>query len=64
MREALVDGRLVLAGVDSSEEAVCPSCGGTVKKRRRRKMSGQVTYFYRHARWVGGGCPQRYRPVT
>ena len=36
MREALVDGRLVLAGVDSPEEAVCPSCGGTVKKRKRR----------------------------
>ena len=36
MREALVNERLVLAGVDSPEEAFCPSCGGTVKKRKRR----------------------------
>ena len=28
--------RLVLAGVDSPEEAACLSCGGTVKKRKRR----------------------------
>ena len=63
MREALVDGRLVLAGVDSPEEAVCPSCGGAVKKRKRRKMSGQVTYFYRHETGVGDECPRRYRPV-
>lgn len=63
MRDALVNGRLVLAGEDSPEEAAWPSCSGTVKKRRRRKMSGQVTYFYRHERGVGDGCRRRYRPV-
>ena len=63
MREALVDGRLALAGEGSAEKAACPSCGGMVKKRTRRKMSGQVTYFYRHERGVGKECPQRYRPV-
>ena len=63
MREAIANGRLALAGEDSPEEATCPSCGGTVKKRRRRKMNGQVIYFYRHARGVGDGCPRRYRPV-
>ena len=63
MRDASVDGLLVPAGENSPEEAVCPSCGGAVKKRKRRGMGGQVTYFYRHVRGVGDGCPQRYRPV-
>ena len=63
MREAMADGRLVLAGMDSPDAATCPSCGGAVKKRKRRKMGGQVTYFYRHETGVGNECPQRYRPV-
>lgn len=64
MRDALVDGQIVLAGEDSPEEAVCPSCDGAVKKRKRRRMGGQVTYFYRHVRGVGDGCLRRYRPVS
>ena len=63
MRDALANGQLVLAVADSPEEAACPSCGGTVTKRRRRKMNGQTTYFYRHMRGVGDGCRRRYRPV-
>jgi len=62
MREAMVKGQLVLAGPDSPEEAVCPSCGGAVKKRKRRRMDGQVTYFYRHKAGIGEKCPRRYRP--
>jgi len=64
MREALVNDKLVLAGPDSPAEAICPSCGGIVKKRKRRRMSGQVAYFYRHMRGVGDGCPQRYSPTS
>ena len=45
MRDASVDGLLVPAGENSPEEAVCQSCGGAVKKRKRRGMGGQVTYF-------------------
>jgi hypothetical protein len=64
MREAMVNGRLVLARPDSPEVATCPACGGVVKKRKRRRGDGQVTYFYRHVMGVGDGCPLRYRPVT
>ena len=64
MREAKVNGRLVSAGPDAPAEAVCPSCGEVVRKRRRRKSDGQVTYFYRHVIGVGDECPLRYRPVA
>ena len=60
MIEAKVDGQLVQAGPDSPGEALCPACGGTVSKRKRRRMDGSVTYFYWHARGVGEGCPLRY----
>ena len=50
MREAIAEGQLVPAGPDAPEEAVCPACGGAVRKRKRRTMDGQVTYFYRHER--------------
>jgi hypothetical protein len=62
MQEALVDGELASAGPDSPEEAICPSCGGPVKKRKRRRMDGQTAYFYRHDMRVGEECPLRYRP--
>ncbi len=32
MREALINGRLVVAGPGSPEKAICPSCGEEVKK--------------------------------
>jgi hypothetical protein len=60
MRKALADGKLVAAAPDSPEVAVCPSCGGVVTKRERQKLDGQTTYFYRHKRGVGQGCPRRY----
>ena len=63
MREARANGRLVLAGPNSAVEAECPFCGGEVKKRKRRRMDGQVTYFYRHKRGVGEDCQLRYRPL-
>jgi len=62
VREAIVEGRLVPASPDAPEKAACPACGGAVKKRKRRTMGGQVTYFYRHERKVGGECPLRYHP--
>ncbi len=60
MLEAKVGGQLVQAGPDSPEKALCPACGGAVSKRKRCRMDGSVTYFYRHARGVGEGCPLRY----
>jgi hypothetical protein len=53
MRKAMVDGKLMVAGPDSPEVAVCPCCGGVVTKRKRRRLDGQTTYFYRHKRGVG-----------
>ena len=62
MCEAMVNGRLMVAGPGSPEKAMCPSCGGTVSKRKRRKMDGEVVYFYRHKRGVGEECPRRAHP--
>jgi len=64
MLEAKVGGQLMRAGPDSLEKALCPACGGTVSKRKRRKMDGSVTYFYRHDVGVGDGCPLRYTPIS
>lgn len=62
MREAVVEGQPVPADPDAPEKAVCPACGGAVRKRKRRTMDGQVTYFYRHERKAGKKCPLRYHP--
>ncbi len=62
MQKAKVDGHLVSVGLDSVEEAECPSCGGRVRKRKRQRMDGQVTYFYRHVRGEGKDCQLRYHP--
>ena len=62
MREAQMNGQTVQAGPDSPDVAACPSCGGVVEKRKRRMMSGQVTYFNRHKTGEGPDCPLRYQP--
>ena len=64
MREARVNGRLVMAGPNSPEMASCPSCGEEVKKRKRRGSDGKATWFWRHKVGVGDGCPLRYTPVS
>jgi hypothetical protein len=63
MKEAEVNGKLVVAGPKAPDAGVCPDCGGKVQKRRVRRMDGRVTYFYRHRRGQGKGCPRRYRPT-
>ncbi|MCP4540476.1 MAG: hypothetical protein GY832_25340 [Chloroflexi bacterium] len=50
MQDAMVNGQLIQADPDSPEKAQCPSCGGTVTKRKRRRMDGTVAHFYRHDR--------------
>ena len=60
MRKATVDGQLVQDGPDSPETALCPACGCVVHKRRRRRMDGSVSYFYRHDAGDGYACPLRY----
>jgi hypothetical protein len=63
MNEAEVNGKLVVAGPDAPDEAVCPDCRAEVQKRRVRRMDGGVTYFYRHNRGQGKHCPRRYQPT-
>jgi hypothetical protein len=63
MKQAEVEGKLVTAGPRAPEMGVCPDCGGEVQKRRRSRMDGSVTYFYRHKRGQGKDCPRRYRPT-
>ena len=63
MKQAEVDGKLVTAGPEAPDTGVCPDCGGEVQKRRRSRMDGSVTYFYRHKRGQGKDCPKRYRPT-
>jgi hypothetical protein len=60
MQAAMVEEKLVQASSESPDVAVCPSCKGEVVKRSRKRRAGQVSYFYRHKRGVGVGCPQRY----
>jgi hypothetical protein len=63
MKNAEVNGKLVSAGPDTPDVAICPDCGAEVRKRRRKCMGGRVTYFYRHRRGQGKECPRRYRPT-
>jgi hypothetical protein len=63
MKEAAANGKLVVAGPDAPDAAVCPDCGTEVRKRQVTRMDGSVTYFYRHKRGEGKGCPRRYRPT-
>ena len=59
---ALDKQRLITAGPDSPDRAQCPECGAPVTKRKRRRMDGSVSYFYRHVRGKGERCPLRYNP--
>jgi hypothetical protein len=63
VREARLNGRLVEAGPNSPEVALCPVCGEEVHKRCRKVDRRTSTYFYRHRAGVGDGCPLRYRPT-
>ena len=62
MRKAMVDGRMMAASPESPAAATCPTCGGQVEKRKRRKGDGEVTWFWRHQPREGDGCPKRYDP--
>ncbi len=55
--------KLITAGPDAPTTATCPDCGGAVTLRKRNRMDGTSTYFYRHTRGQGHDCPRRYRPT-
>ena len=52
MKQALVDGKFIIAAPDAPATAVCPHCAGIVKLRNR-----QDTCFWRHVELPRGGCP-------
>lgn len=62
MRVAMVDGQLVGAGPQVPKTAICPACGGEVRKRKRRGARGKITWFWRHQPGSGEGCPERFNP--
>ena len=64
MRDARLNGKLITASPHSPDVAICPACGGEVRKRRREVGRSEVTYFYRHNTAEGIDCPLRYTPVS
>ena len=61
MREAVLNGRVVVAGPDSPDVAHCPTCRAEVHKRRRLTMDQTVTWYYRHQKGSNKACPERYQ---
>lgn len=55
-------GRRVIASEDAPDTATCPYCGHPVTLRKRRSMSGAVTYFWRHRSGFGTSCRGRFSP--
>lgn len=63
MNTAVTDkGRQVIASEEAPESATCPYCGSPVTLRKRRSMSGEVTYFWRHRSGFGPSCRGRFSP--
>jgi hypothetical protein len=58
MNEAEVNGKLVVAGLDAPDAAMCPDCGRELRKRQRRRMDRSFAYYYRHKQGVGKGEDQ------
>jgi hypothetical protein len=58
------EGEIIAAGEAAPEAAVCPYCGSPVTLRRRRAMSGDVTYFWRHTIGQYSQCQGRSGPVS
>mgnify|MGYP000066163760 FL=1 len=64
MKHVTLDDQLITAGPDSPAQARCPECGAPVVKRKRARMDGAVTYFYRHEQGQGEDCLLRYTPIS
>ena len=53
----------ITASDAAPEQAVCPSCGGVVILRRRKRMNGTCVYYWRHRDNRNRHCKGRSRPV-
>ena len=63
MQTATNNDTPITAGPNAPTTAICPACGGAVVLRKRKRMDGETTYFYRHKQGQGEDCPHRYRPT-
>jgi hypothetical protein len=64
MKTAISDnGEIIEASPAAPETAVCPHCGSPVTLRKRRSMSGHVTFFWRHCHGHLRPCQGRSGPV-
>ena len=58
----LRNGESIVADVDAPDIAYCPACGGDLVLRSRRLMvTGENTYFWRHANNSNLRCQERSR---
>lgn len=57
-------GEMIEAAEQAPETAVCPHCGNPVALRRRKDMSGETTYFWRHRRGFNLTCRKRASPIS
>ncbi|GAB4152380.1 MAG: hypothetical protein Fur0021_17090 [Candidatus Promineifilaceae bacterium] len=58
----LLNGEPIVADVDAPDTAYCPTCGGDLVLRRRRLMvTGESSYFWRHANNSNLRCQERSR---
>jgi hypothetical protein len=51
------------ASPDAPEQAICPYCGGRLTLRRRQRMGGGCSYFWRHLDNEQRRCNGRSRPT-
>ncbi|MCP4538322.1 MAG: hypothetical protein GY832_14390 [Chloroflexi bacterium] len=63
MQTATHNNEPVTAAPDAPTTATCPDCGDAVTLRKRKRMDGTTTHFYRHKQGQGNGCPRRHRPT-
>lgn len=58
------EGHTIEATPAAPPSALCPSCGGKLTLRSRRKMgNGGATYFWRHSSNLNRYCSARTRPI-
>ena len=56
------NGETIVADVNAPDIAYCPTCGSDLVLRRRRLMvTGEKTYFWRHASNRNLRCQERSR---
>jgi hypothetical protein len=63
MKEALANGKLAVAGPDAPDTAVCPDCGGEVRRRHVKQWIETSRLSTVTSGERGKGRPRGYRPT-